>query len=105
MPTGVKNISKEFNVNDEAKSPCNYGTAVILCGLFGVLGIHHFYIKNVIHGLIDLGLFILAVVLLLSHRPGLALLVLSIDGIHTIVVFYLLITHQQRDGDGLLVKL
>ena len=40
------------------KSTKSYGAAVSLCGVFGTVGIHHFYLGNWLHGLFDLGLFI-----------------------------------------------
>ncbi len=87
------------------KSPANYGTAVILCGIFGVIGIHHFYLRNYLHGIADLCLFLLFLVLLSQDRVGLAYMVLMIDALHTVIVFYRLITEQARDGSGRLVKL
>ncbi|CUH75947.1 hypothetical protein TRM7557_00636 [Tritonibacter multivorans] len=86
-------------------STASYGTAVALCGVFGVLGLHHFYLRNFVHGFIDLGLAVLFFVLLFSGHIGLAYLALLVDGLHTIVMFYLLITEQARDGAGRLVKL
>jgi TM2 domain-containing membrane protein YozV len=44
------------------KLPKSYGIAVSLCGVFGVLGIHHFYLEDYLHGFADLGLFVLAMV-------------------------------------------
>ncbi|OED46309.1 NINE protein [Leisingera sp. S232] len=90
---------------DEEKSSASYGTAVILCGLFGVIGVHHFYLRNYMHGMIDLGLFILFVVLLAGDQPLLGYLVLLVDIAHSIIVFYLLIAEKVRDGSGRLVKL
>jgi TM2 domain-containing membrane protein YozV len=87
----------------EEKSDKNYGTAVVLCGIFGVVGIHHFYIDNWLHGLLDLGLFILFIVLLMAGTGGIAYLVLAVDVAHTIYVFYKLIVGEQRDGEGRLI--
>lgn len=90
---------------DVEKSEKSYGTAVILCGIFGVMGVHHFYLGNIVHGLIDLGLFVLFILLVMSGLVALGYLVLAIDAIHTIIVFYLLITEQARDGHGRQVRL
>jgi TM2 domain-containing membrane protein YozV len=87
------------------KSSANYGTAIILCGIFGVIGIHHFYLRNFLHGIIDLGMFLLFLFLMMDGREGLAYMVLLTDAVHTVFVFYLLITEQARDGSGRLVKL
>lgn len=90
-------------------SPKSYGVAVALCGIFGVVGIHHFYLGNFIHGLTDLGMFVGAVVCLALSVPGqdnlwaIGLVLILADGLHTAVVFFLLIVGRQKDGDGLLV--
>jgi len=73
-------------------SPKSYGVAVTLCGVFGTLGIHHFYLGDWKHGLADVALVVMTVVL--------ALLTLLLDAVHTIVVFYLLIAEKWRDGEG-----
>jgi TM2 domain-containing membrane protein YozV len=75
----------------------------MLCGIFGVLGIHHFYLGNMLHGLVDLSLLVLAVIMFASGFDGIGIVLLIVDAVHTIVVFYLLITEQQRDSAGRLV--
>lgn len=93
-------MAKELDV-----SPKSYGVAVALCGIFGVMGVHHFYLREWLHGLADLGLFVLFVVFLLQENDGLAMLTLMLDVIHTVIVFYLLIIEKWRDGEGRLVVL
>ncbi|MBF9035324.1 NINE protein [Rhodobacterales bacterium HKCCE2091] len=87
-------------VGETGKSPKSYGTAVLLCGIFGTLGIHHFYLGDWMHGVVDLGLFVLTVVLLVNGQPGWAFLAIAIDVLHTITVFALLIMEKWKDGDG-----
>lgn len=93
----------DFRASDDI-SPKSYGTAVALCLVFGIVGIHHFYMGNWLHGLIDLGLFLLAVVLFASGSSGAAMLVLIVDVVHTIYVTYLLIVGSARDGQGRLIS-
>ena len=81
----------------------SYGVAVTLCGIFGTLGVHHFYIGNWLHGLIDLALFIAFIILIMNGSLGLGLLVLGIDVFHTLFVFYKLITGNQNDRHGRLI--
>ncbi|WP_120499539.1 NINE protein [Roseovarius sp. EL26] len=88
-------------MSEIAKSPKSYGVAVALCGIFGVIGIHHFYLKDYVHGLADLGLLVLCVVFAMNNNVGLFFLALGLDALHTIIVFYLLIVEKWRDGDGL----
>ena len=81
----------------------SYGVAVTLCGIFGTLGVHHFYIENWLHGLIDLALFIAFMILIMNGSLGLSLLVLGIDVLHTLFIFYKLIIGNQQDGNGRLI--
>lgn len=82
------------------KSPKSYGVAVSLCGIFGVLGIHHFYLEDYLHGFADLGLFIIAVTFFIQGNDGLAGLVLLADALHSVIIFYYLIIEKWRDGQG-----
>ena len=89
-------------------SPKSYGTSVALAGVFGVVGIHHFYLGNHLHGLFDCGLFVVSMGLLIgSDDPALIALgvvLLLIDIAHTVFVMYRLLVGEQRDASGLLVK-
>jgi len=84
----------------QEKSPKSYGISVTLCGIFGVLGIHHFYLGDYLHGAVDLGLFILAVYLFSIGQDGMGMLFLLVDGLHSIIIFYYLIVEKWRDGQG-----
>jgi len=81
----------------------SYGVAVSLCGVFGIAGIHHFYLGNHLHGIFDLSLLIFGVYFLISGPEGLGISLLIIDVIHSLIVFYLLITEKQKDGSGKLI--
>ena len=85
----------------------SYGAAVALAGIFGMLGIHHFYLGNVLHGLFDQGLSIIGITLIaVAISPGLILLgvaMLVVDFFNTIYVFYKLIVGEWHDGRGKLV--
>ena len=41
-------------------SPKSYGVSVMLSMIFGIVGIHHFYMGNWLHGLLDFCLFVMA---------------------------------------------
>lgn len=84
----------------------NFGVAVSLCGIFGIVGIHHFYLGNIMHGLIDLGLFVAAMVLMYgSTGPMVALgfALLLIDIAHTLWVMIMLFIGKTRDSQGRIV--
>lgn len=82
------------------RSDKSYGAAVSLCAVFGVLGIHHFYLGCWIHGLFDLFLTILGFALLLSGYPLSGIIVLLIDGLHTLAITILLLIGSYNDGKG-----
>ena len=90
----------------EPVSDRSYGVAVALCGIFGIVGIHHFYLGNHLHGLFDLGLFLAAMArffVLGFQGPDwflLGILLLAVDALHTMIIFYRLITGQAHDGRG-----
>jgi len=60
-------------VTESVKSEKSYSTAVILSGIFGIFGIHHFYCGRILHGFFDLSLAIVGLTLMLlvgSYRDG-----------------------------------
>lgn len=91
---------------DSRISPKSYGVAVALSGIFGIIGIHHFYLGNWLHGLIDLGLSVAGITCIFSDDPMTVLVgafLLFVDVLHTIIVIYRLFVGKCRDGQGLLV--
>ena len=87
-------------------SPKKFGVTVALCGIFGTVGLHHFYVGNHIHGVFDLGLFVGSIFCFFSGDPSLAMLgvlLFLMDALHTVFVFYKLIVGKQLDGAGRLV--
>lgn len=96
--------------DDSEISPKSFGVAVALCGVFGTMGIHHFYIGNWLHGLFDLGLFVASISLWIASAanddPSLMMFAIPcfiVDFVHTLFIFYRLITGQQHDGSGRLI--
>jgi len=86
---------------EENISKKSYGVAVGLCGIFGMLGVHHFYIGNVLHGIFDLSLLIIGMILIFTPGyGGLGVFFILIDAIHTVVVFFRLLAENQEDGYG-----
>ena len=87
----------------EIKSDKKYTTAVILSGIFGIIGIHHFYVERWRMGILDFGLFLGTVMFYASGEFLIAGGLLIIDIIHTLIVTYLLLVGQYRDGQGKLI--
>ncbi|GEN26106.1 hypothetical protein [Halomonas cupida] len=85
------------------KSQKRYGVAVCLIGLFGLLGIHHFYLGRWLHGLADLAMTATATYLLVTGQELLGWGVLAVDGIHTLIVMIMLLVGAYRDGLGRIV--
>ena len=94
-------------ITPDGYSSKKYGIAIILIWTFGLMGLHHFYLKNWLHGLFDLGLFVFGFgFVFVSNDPtlnsvGIGLII--IDIIHSIYITYQLIVGKCRDGDDLLL--
>lgn len=89
----------------------SYGVAVALCGVFGIVGVHHFYLGNWLHGLFDVGLFVGTIAFLIAGEASgdgtyyiVAAAMLVVDVLHTLVIFWRLIVGKARDGNGRLVR-
>jgi len=89
----------DLKVETSTKS---YGVAVCISAIFGMLGIHHFYLERWGMGLFDFVLSIAGFWLILNNEMwGLALL--GIDFVHTIYVTYKLLVGEYADGKGKIV--
>lgn len=82
------------------ESQKSYICTVYLSGIFGIFGIHHFYLGCWIHGLLDLGMTLSALTLLFTGQPKIGLTILAIDLIHTLIVTVMLLTGTYKDGSG-----
>jgi len=78
----------------------SYAIAVSLAAVFGVMGLHHFYLDRPLIALFDLGLFVLALLLFAMGFPFWAALVFAIDWLHTFVVTIQLLVGSTKDGRG-----
>jgi TM2 domain-containing membrane protein YozV len=85
------------------KSDKKYGLAVCLCAVFGVLGIHHFYLGRWAHGLLDFSMTIAGFGFLIVDKPVIGFIILGIDYLHTLVITILLLIGSYKDGRGNLV--
>ena len=85
------------------KSDKSYTAAVCLSGIFGILGVQHFYLGRIGLGLFDLSLSIAAFTLMALGYPIIGLVFLGIDIIHTIIVTFQLLVGQFQDGEGKIV--
>ena len=81
----------------------SYGTSVAICAVFGVIGIHHFYVERWLMGFLDFGLFVLTITLFVMGYTGLGILVALIDATHTVFVTYKLLVGEYKDGQGRII--
>lgn len=85
-------------------SPKSYAVAVALSGVFGFIGIQHFYLGRWIEGLLDVGLTIGWVTcFFLIGEPAYGALFLMADLAHSFIVSIMLMIGTYRDGRGRLV--
>jgi hypothetical protein len=90
----------------ERVSPKSYAVAVCLSGIFGVVGVQHFYLGRVLLGATDVGLTIGFVYCFASDDPELVVvgvILLILDVAHTLVTTIQLLIGRFRDGEGRLV--
>lgn len=81
-------------------SPKSYVVAVCLAGIFGVVGIHHFYLGRYIEGTLDFGMFVTTIYFFATGNLLLAIAVGAIDALHTLIVTILLLIGSFNDGKG-----
>jgi TM2 domain-containing membrane protein YozV len=82
------------------QSEKKYTIAVCLSGIFGLLGIHHFYLGRWLHGILDLSMTVGAIILIGIGFEVLGYVVLGIDIVHTLIVSTLLLAGGYKDGNG-----
>ena len=85
-------------------SPKSYFISVCFAGIFGTLGLHHFYLGRWLHGTFDLTMAILTVVFIFIFSPIAVLLAIT-DIVHTAYFTYKLIIGEYKDGSGRTVSL
>ncbi|WP_412972302.1 NINE protein [Glaciecola sp. MF2-115] len=78
----------------------SYPVAVCISAIFGVMGIHHFYLGRYIEGLIDLSLFIATIYFYVNGHLFWAIGFGIVDGIHTFIITIMLLTGSFKDGEG-----
>jgi TM2 domain-containing membrane protein YozV len=81
----------------------SYVVAVCLSAIFGVVGVHHFYLGRYVEGCIDFSLFIATLYFFLSGQLVWAVLTGLADGLHTLVITIMLLTGTFRDGEGRII--
>ncbi len=85
----------------------SYGTAVCFSGVFGLLGIQHFYLGRYGLGFLDLGLSVAAFAFFFLGDSVedfvFGGILLAIDVVHSIYVLVKLLAGEYEDGEGRLV--
>ena len=85
----------------------SYGVAVCFSGVFGLLGIQHFYLGRYMLGFLDLGLSVGAFAFIFlgesTQNIIFGIILLLIDAVHSIYVLVKLLAGEYEDGEGRLV--
>ncbi len=85
------------------KSEKSYAVAVCLSGIFGVLGIQHFYLGRWVEGSVDMLLSIGWLYYFIVDKPFVAAIYLGIDLLHSFITTILLLIGNFKDGKGRVV--
>lgn len=85
------------------KSEKSYGVAVALSGVFGLFGIHHFYLGRWLHGLIDFALTSFGIYFLVIEKDLIGWSILAVDYVHTIIITILLLIGAYKDSKGKII--
>ncbi len=85
------------------RSSKSYAVAVCLSGVFGLLGIQHFYLGRWFEGFADVCLTFGWLYCFAMDIPVFGLIFLAMDFVHTLVTTILLLTGSFRDGSGAIV--
>lgn len=78
----------------------SYAVAVCISAVFGVMGIHHFYLGRYIEGTIDFSLFVATLYFYFTGQLGWAALFFIVDALHTFIITIMLLTGSFKDGSG-----
>lgn len=92
-----------MGIHDKRPSDKSYVVAVCLSAIFGVVGVHHFYLGRYIEGSIDFGLFVATVYFFVTGQVGLAILTGVVDALHTFIITIMLLTGTFKDGKGRII--
>lgn len=80
------------------RSNKDYSVAIMLSGIFGMLGFHQFYVERWVSGFFNLFLFAVALFLFSTGKSNLALPLILVDVFHVVIVTYLIFIGKYRDG-------
>jgi TM2 domain-containing membrane protein YozV len=93
------------------RSDKSFVLSVVLAGVFRILGVHHFYVGRISHGLFDLSLSIVGFSLLMlgfieprDSYVAIGVLILLGDYMHSAYFIYRLIVGTYSDGKGRLIS-
>ena len=92
----------ELSGTDPALQPSSksYAIAVSLSAIFGVIGVHHFYLGRYLEGIFDLSLLLATLYCYITGNFLWAVAFFIIDGLHTFIITIMLLTGSFKDGKG-----
>ena len=95
-----RRLTQDQKLNQTRVSDKSYVIAVCLSGIFGTLGIQHFYLERWIEAILDFSAFFVAVYLFFTGHVLWSFLVILADALHTLIVTILLLIGKFNDGHG-----
>ena len=93
-------VKERMNSSHPEVSQKSYAIAVCLSGIFGVMGIQHFYLERWVEAILDFSLLVATVYFAVTGQFLFAFLAGAIDALHTLIVTILLLTGSFNDGHG-----
>ena len=81
----------------------SYVLAVCLSGIFGLTGVHYFYLGRPLSGLFDFSLFLATLYCFSTGALFWAFSLLTVDSVHTILSTCQLLSGSCKDGRGKIV--
>ena len=90
-------LSTDLALQPSSKS---YAIAVSLSAIFGVMGVHHFYLGRYVEGIFDFSLFVTTLYCYFTGNILWAIAFFIIDSLHTFVITIMLLTGTFKDGKG-----
>ena len=78
----------------------SYVVAVCLSGIFGMVGVQHFYLGRYLEGLADVAMTIGWVYSFVTGHILMGVAFIAADFLHSIIVTIMLLTGSFKDGNG-----
>ncbi len=104
MPKQLREALSKMELSSTVLAPQpsskSYAIAVSLSAIFGVIGVHHFYLGRYLEGIFDFSLFVATLYCYVTGNILWAIAYFVIDSLHTFIITIMLLTGSFKDGKG-----